>query len=284
MNAASVVRVICTLAATLALPAAQAQQARVSNTHPLTARSSLSGLWETEAGVALLSGEIGKDPANPPAAKIPAPKSADPIGEALLARVKLYGMPPYNAEWLRKSRSAIHVAPAGAPRLGTACDMADFPEMMELPGDGMFELLVTPGETLLLTLYGTARHIYTDGRPHPRSEDLWPTAMGDSIGHWHGATLSIDTIARKAGPIAPIPIPGIANLSDQAHFTEILRLIDADTLQNDMTLDDPERFEHPWRISIRYKRAKDVDRMIPIDCAEHERNVILNGHATIAPP
>jgi hypothetical protein len=85
---------------------------------------------------------------------------------------------------------------------------------------------------------------FADGRPHPKKEDLWPTDLGDSIGHWEGATLVIDTIARKAGPVVPNTV-GFADLSAQAHFTERLTRIDADTLQDDMTIDDPQRFVHP---------------------------------------
>ena len=39
------------------------------------------------------------------------------------------------------------------------------------------------------------RHIYTDGRPHPSADEIWPTPWGDSIGHWEGETLVVDTIA-----------------------------------------------------------------------------------------
>ena len=270
MSRRTAITAACAIAVTIAASLAQAQQTRTP-AHAPAGRAGLGGLWETETAAALLAGEL----------------SASPLGvEAeMVKRVKLWGKPPYNAEWQQKSqRAAASASPPDSSRLRTSCEMADFPEVMEVPGDGMFELLVTPGETLLLTLYGTARHIYTDGRGHPPTEDFWPTSMGDSIGHWQGAILLIDTIARKAGPVTPIPLPGIADLSGRARFTEALRLLDANTLQDDLTIDDPKRFTHPWQISIRYRRVTDVDRMIPIDCSEHERNVMVNGHATIAPP
>ena len=156
---------------------------------------------------------------------------------------------------------------------------------MESPfPEGMFQVVVTPAETLLLFIHGEVRQIFTDGRMHPSGTDLWPTPLGDSIGHWSGATLIIDTTARKAGPVTSLPIPGVADLSEQAHFTERLRLIDADTLQNDLTIDDPQRFSHPWQIAIRYKRVTDVDRLIPVDCTENDRDEIVNGKLTIVMP
>ena len=38
------------------------------------------------------------------------------------------------------------------------------------------------------------RVIYMDGRPHPKPEDLRPTFLGHSIGHWEGDTLVVDSV------------------------------------------------------------------------------------------
>ena len=230
-----------------------------------------TGLWETEAAARLVA--TGK--LEPP---------------------KLWGKPPYNAEWERKSlggggpkgssrpkRDPV-APPADLPPAVKVCEPGGFPAGMEHPvPDHLFEMLVTPEQTLLVSSDGTIRHLYTDGRQHPKAEDLWPTAEGDSIGHWEGVTLVVDTIARKAGPVGP-PLPGIADLSEHAHFTERLRLLDADTLQNEMTIDDPQRFAHPWQLVIRYKRVKDLDRMIAVDCRENDRNPVVDGNFVITPP
>jgi hypothetical protein len=55
-------------------------------------------------------------------------------------------------------------------------------------------------------------------------------------------------------------------------------------LQNDLTIDDPQRFSHPWQISIRYKRVTDVNRMIATNCTENDRDETVNGKQTIVPP
>ncbi len=242
-----------------------------------------SGYWETQVATGLLTGELFKpapgtahaDP-KPPAAN--APSAEDAFVGAFL---KLGGKAPYKPEWEIRSRTAASRPHPFAKACGGS---VSFPAMMEdpTPDDGLFQLLVTPEETLLLTQLGGIRHILTDGRTHPNKEDLWPTDQGDSIGHWEGPTLVVDTIARQAGPIFPIGV-NVADLSAQAHFTERLTRIDANTLQDDMTIDDPGRFVHPWKISIRYDRVTDVDRMIPINC-EHDRNPVINGKLTIAAP
>ena len=69
------------------------------------------------------------------------------------------------------------------------------------------------------------------------------------------------TPSRDAGKIAPVP--GAADLSAEARFTERLRLIDADTMQNDLTFYDPCALRTSLAISIRYQRVKDISQ---IDC------------------
>lgn len=163
------------------------------------------------------------------------------------------------------------------------CTPGGFPAVMEYPvPDMIFEWLVTPEQTVLIASDGTVRHIYTDGRTHPGSDDLWPTPEGHSIGRWDRETLVIDTVARAPGPVGPVP--GVVNLSSAAHFTERLRRIDSDTLVNDMTIEDPETLTGPWRLSMRYERVKNVDRMIAVDCRQNDRNPVVDGSFVIAVP
>jgi hypothetical protein len=245
-----------------------------------------TGLWETEIAGALLKGELDKPAAVSQAgATAPAASAIAPSELAFLSRMQLLRRPPYNSEWESKSQAAPQGAGMPASIPAKICGMTGFPALMESPVPDMaFQTFVTPEETLFLFPDGAARHIHTDGRPHPGQEDLWPTDLGDSVGHWEDATLVIDTVARKAGPILPIPMPGTAVLSAQAHFTERVKRIDASTLQDDMTIDDPQRFAHPWKVSIRYQRVTGIDRMIPNDCTENDRNPIVNGKVILTPP
>src|SRR5580704_17189741 len=55
------------------------------------------------------------------------------------------------------------------------------------------EIVQSPGEVLVLFEYDSLRHpIYVDGRKH--DEALGPLWMGDSLGHWEGDTLVVDTV------------------------------------------------------------------------------------------
>ncbi|HTC50518.1 MAG TPA: hypothetical protein VK700_01120 [Steroidobacteraceae bacterium] len=287
MSAKTTVAVTTVLSVTLGASIAYAQSGASARIHEFAALPDWTGLWETEISVAVLNGEFDKAVAAPSAdAALPSTAGAAPAELGFLNRMQLLGRPPYNPEWQRKSQGvATHVGVAGAPPPLKVCGKAGFPTVMESPVPDMeFQAFVTPEETLFLFPDGTARHIRTDGRPHPGPEDLWPTDLGDSIGHWEGATLVIDTIARKAGPIAPFFMPGIAILSEQAHFTERVTRIDANSMQDEMTIDDPKRFVHPWKVTIRYKQVSGIDRMLPTDCTENDRNPIVNGKVTLAPP
>ncbi len=241
----------------------------------------MTGLWETELSVAVSNGEIDKAAANVPA--VPGGPTAEEL--ELFKRVKLWQRPPYNAEWQRRSKETSRRAAAvNAVVKAKGCAPGGFPGVMEsFAPDGMFQIVVTPAEALFLFPDQEVRQIYSDGRKHPAADDLWPTVLGDSIGHWVGTTLVIDTIARKAGPIAGLPIPGMADLSEQARFTERMRLIDASTLENSMTIEDPQRLSRPWQVNIRYKRVTDVNRMITTNCTENDRDQTINGKQTIVP-
>ena len=94
----------------------------------------------------------------------------------------------------RKEMAAVRQGanPGGAVR---ACTFG-YPAVM-LDSPLMFEVLPTPKETVLIFSSREIRHVYTDGRAHPGKGDLWPTRWGDSIGHWEGQTLVIDTVAIK---------------------------------------------------------------------------------------
>ena len=89
----------------------------------------------------------------------------------------------------------------------------------------------------------------------------------------------IDTIARTAGPISMF---GPAELSEQAHFTERVRRFDTNTLEDELTIEDPASLVRPWTITLRYERVQDLDRFILYDC-DADRNPVENGKLIIAP-
>ncbi len=153
-----------------------------------------------------------------------------------------------------------------------------YPLMME--GVPPMQFLVTPQETLILNFYRDVRHIHTDGRPMPAAEDLWPTPWGTSIGHWEGDTLVMETVAVRKGSVLPLPLPP---LTDQARFIERLRKSGPDSMELEMTIEDPAVLTAPWKLTFVYRRAEGIDRLIH-DVMENDRSTIEDGGLTIAPP
>jgi hypothetical protein len=79
----------------------------------------------------------------------------------------------------------------GAGRPGNSC----LPSEIFLVAPLIYRVVQTP--TIIATLWegGTAPNfvqIFTDGRRH--SGNSFPTWMGESIGHWEGDTLVVDTV------------------------------------------------------------------------------------------
>jgi hypothetical protein len=72
-------------------------------------------------------------------------------------------------------------------------------------------------------------------------------------------------------------------LSEQAHFTERLRMTAPDRFEVEMTVEDPMALTQPWRITIPYQRVTDLDRMVHGLCDENDRNPVVDGKITLAP-
>jgi hypothetical protein len=186
-----------------------------------------------------------------------------------------------NREWEQKYAAGMSNASALAARSANfkACSRS-FPALME--GPWMFQIAVLPEETLLVFENDQVRHVYTDGRQHPAAEDMWPTRLGDSIGRWEDDTLIVNTTARTSSePLAPRA--WVSMLSDRAHFTERLRLLSRDELEDDLTIEDPVALARAWQITLRFHRVSQLNRMIPYDCTENDRNPVVDGKLTIAP-
>jgi hypothetical protein len=253
-----VIGMACALAASTAAQAERNSKQRVAAFAKLP---DWSGVWE----------RFNMGPSDEPADPRDQPQYEAAIQELL--------RPPYNAEWQAKRDAAIQQrrqSHTAQPR----CRALGFPGAMLFPSD-MIQIIVAPEETTMLFYSGGARHVATDGRPHPPEEERWGTPWGDSVGHWEGEELVVDTVASNA-PI--IGYDGPAVLSEQAHVIERIRALDKNTLENQMTISDTVALASPWVLTLRYHRVPGMAHIIDSDCAENERNPVVEGKYTIAPP
>jgi hypothetical protein len=119
-----------------------------------------------------------------------------------------------------------------------------------------FEILFTPGR---VTILGEGdgnrmRRIYTDGRSHPADPD--PSFHGNSIGHWEGSTLVVDTIALlPQAYLAVNEAVGVPNNGDM-HIVERLHLEGPDTLYDELEIHANKVLTKAWNTTRKYYRQR----------------------------
>jgi hypothetical protein len=184
--------------------------------------------------------------------------------------------PPYRPEWQTKLQSVTDVF--------VTCTWG-FPGLM-IGSPMSFEVLITPEETVLIFNQRETRHIYTDGQSLPPKEERWGSPWGTSVGHWEGETLVIETVATNATIIFGSAEHGfkLGPLSDQAYFIERIRMIDRNTLQDDIVIDDPVALTTTWKLTRQYHRVPNLKRLIVEDCRGNDRTEVVDGKMVIAPP
>ena len=87
------------------------------------------------------------------------------------------------------------------------CVPPGMPQIMTMPYP--LEFIYSPGRvTIAIETDSQVRRIWTDGRKHPEDPDN--TFNGDSVGHWEGDTLVVDTVAvdRLFPQAEPAPCAG----------------------------------------------------------------------------
>jgi len=100
------------------------------------------------------------------------------------------------------------------------------------------------------------RNIWTDGRKHTPEAALFETFSGESIGHWEGATLVVDTIGLRPTNEFLYGVQG-----HNMKVVERFHKTGPDLLQIDTVVTDPVVFTTPWTYSTTFKR--NLKRQIP---------------------
>ena len=112
------------------------------------------------------------------------------------------------------------------------------------------QVLQTPTKVILLYARDhQIRVIYLD---QPHSRGLSPTWYGESVGHYEGDTLVVDTIGMTSKTL--VDRYGTPH-SDQLHTVERYRRSEADgTLQVSVIVEDPVVFTSVWSAKAAYRR------------------------------
>jgi len=180
-----------------------------------------------------------------------------------------------------KWRQEVEVQDGEVASSQSNCTPPGMPIIMELPQYPL-EFFFTPGR---VTVHHEAwmqwRNIYTDGRKHP--DDLDPTFQGDSIGHWEGGTLVIETVGTKEnqgltlGTRGPVPAHGPKlRILERIHLDPK----DANILVDEIRLEDPEALTEPYQQTLSYQRDR-AQPLLEFVCAENDRNPVdAQGNTT----
>jgi hypothetical protein len=121
-----------------------------------------------------------------------------------------------------------------------------------LYGGGTTYFVQTPKEVVMIFDGDMqVRHIYMDV---PHSKTVKPSWYGESVGHYEGDTLVVDTIGQNTkGIIDPYRTPH----TEKLHVVERWRRIDnGNGLEVEVTIDDPDTFNQPWKGVRRYRQAQ----------------------------
>jgi hypothetical protein len=178
-------------------------------------------------------------PPNQALADKPVPRASD--GKPDLSGIYIapfHSIKPIDKITLKPGAEKYYVGPEYTFSLGEHCLPRGVPDTIGEP----YPVQIVQTPSLVVILYEAGeffRVIPTDGRPHP--QDLDPTWMGNSVGHWDGDTFVVDVI----GVNDKVSV-GEYRHTTAYHVVERFRRVSYDTLKYSATIDDPNVFAAPW--------------------------------------
>lgn len=185
-------------------------------------------------------------------------------------------IPPLKAEAAAR-RAAARVKTAGAAdgpeqrSLGERCILSfgssAGPPMLPSMYNSNYKIVQTPGFVVIeAEMVHDARIVRIGDKHAPASIRKW---MGDSIGHWDGDTLVIETESMRAEQ-------GFRGSSDSMKVVERLTRVSKDQIDYRFTITDPASFDVPFTGELAFT-AYD-DNLFEYAC--HEGNYALSGILT----
>jgi hypothetical protein len=158
--------------------------------------------------------------------------------------------------------------------------------------DFLMQMFQEPDQITMIYRHGNEVRRVRMNQPHPAQ--VTPSWYGDSVGHYEGDTLVIDTVGIKSGPFAMVDMYGTP-FTEKLHVVERYRLVDYDEakdalarnmkensragggavfdlnhrgkyLQLHFTVEDEGVFTMPWTATITY--WPHLDKWTELICAE----------------
>lgn len=170
------------------------------------------------------------------------------------------GKLPYQP-WARAERINRELPERGYDDPTAHCFVAGVPRSMYTPSP--YQILQPPGYIVLLFERMSWRTIPLDGREHiPDNQRLW---MGDSVGHWEGDTLVVDS-KNFNGKVWLNEVGDVVTHAETV--VEKFIPVSGDLVTYRATVTDPLAYTAPWTIEIPLRRQN--DEILEVAC--HEGN------------
>jgi hypothetical protein len=185
----------------------------------------LSGIWEGP-GFDLAPATKGPGPVTNISSDIQKPEGdyKNPILQPWAAAIV--------KQWAEETHAGR--APAHAHAL---CYPTSLPGVMTL--HNAYQFLQSPEKvTIIIANQTQARHIYLNV---PHSKTVTPSWYGESVGHYDGDTLVVDTVGIKTMDVVPLDRFGTPH-TEKLHVTERIRRVNAKELRIDYRIEDPGTF------------------------------------------
>jgi len=174
------------------------------------------------------------------------------------------GEPPMTPWGIEKYAAAkpIHGPRIVSPTESNAAELKCLP--MGIPGTYFrprtLEFVQLPDRAIMLfEVDHMWRVIHMDGRGYPEVPlDSW---MGYSIGHYEGDTLVVETRQfRGWEENAQRWLDRLGHpFSDELRVTERFRRTNQNTLQNQITIEDPKAYTRPWTANINFRLMQEFE-------------------------
>lgn len=103
-----------------------------------------------------------------------------------------------------------------------------------------------------------------------------PSWYGESIGHYDGDTLVVDTIGLKTHKMSVVDPFGTPH-TDKLHVVERYQLFSTpfgNGLEITVKVDDPGAFTGPWKGTAEYRQSLGVTQLKEVVCAENNRSFL----------
>lgn len=178
------------------------------------------------------------------------------------------GAIPYKPEALAKKKANAENWLTLDPEV--KCFMPGVPRATYMPFP--FQIVQTPTTILMAYEFASTSRVINMAAPSEPPVDSW---MGYSSGRWEGETLVVDV--RGFNDQSWFDRAGNYH-SDTLHVVERYTPISPDALQYEATIEDPNVFTRPWKISLPlYRRIEKNAQLLEFKCVEFVEE-LMYGH------